>query len=92
MRECPDCASMNVFYSELRDQIICRDCGVIFEPLAPELEKKFERTHGLTLSTAPKRKRKTSKLKTNKTRKTVKKKTKKKKVKKKTVKKKKKKR
>mgnify|MGYP000014654836 CR=1 FL=1 len=32
MDECPDCASMNVVNSRMREQIICRDCGLIFEP------------------------------------------------------------
>jgi len=50
IKECPDCASMNVLYSQIRDQIICRDCGLIFEPLVPELESRLERTHGLKLS------------------------------------------
>ncbi len=27
---CPACASDNVFYSEIRDELICRDCGEIF--------------------------------------------------------------
>ena len=33
--ECPDCASQNIVHSAMRDQIICRDCGLVFEPLAP---------------------------------------------------------
>lgn len=33
--ECPDCASQNIVHGMMRDQIICRDCGLIFEPLAP---------------------------------------------------------
>jgi transcription initiation factor TFIIIB Brf1 subunit/transcription initiation factor TFIIB len=33
--ECPDCASQNIVHSTMRDQIICRDCGLVFEPLAP---------------------------------------------------------
>jgi transcription initiation factor TFIIIB Brf1 subunit/transcription initiation factor TFIIB len=33
--ECPDCASQNIVHGTMRDQIICRDCGLIFEPLAP---------------------------------------------------------
>ncbi len=45
IRECPDCASANIVHNETREQIICRDCGLIFEPLAPQLEAAFERTH-----------------------------------------------
>jgi transcription initiation factor TFIIIB Brf1 subunit/transcription initiation factor TFIIB len=60
MQECPDCASPNVVFSEVREQLICRDCGLIFEPLVTELEAKFERTHGLKLgaSKAPKKAKK----------------------------------
>ena len=61
IKECPDCASMNVLYSQIRDQIICRDCGLIFEPLVPELESRLERTHGLKL-TKPKNLGRPSKL------------------------------
>lgn len=35
VRECPDCASTNVVYSEVRDQLICHDCGLIFEEFEP---------------------------------------------------------
>lgn len=33
-KDCPYCGSDNVVYN-LRGQLICRDCGLIFEPLAP---------------------------------------------------------
>lgn len=46
IKECPDCASTNIVYG-VRDQVICRDCGLIYEPLAPALEERFEITHGL---------------------------------------------
>lgn len=49
LQECPDCASTNVVYIEARDQIVCRDCGLVFEPLVPEVEEAFEKTHGLKL-------------------------------------------
>ena len=34
IKECPDCASLNIIYSDARDQVICKDCGLIFEPFA----------------------------------------------------------
>lgn len=34
IKECPDCASLNIIYSDLRDQVICKDCALIFEPFA----------------------------------------------------------
>ncbi len=33
--ECPDCASENIVHSAMRDQIICKDCGLVFEPFTP---------------------------------------------------------
>lgn len=38
---CPDCGSTNIIHGTLREQIICRDCGLIFEPLAHGLEEKM---------------------------------------------------
>jgi hypothetical protein len=32
VKECPDCASLNIVVSARREQIICKDCGLIFEP------------------------------------------------------------
>jgi transcription initiation factor TFIIIB Brf1 subunit/transcription initiation factor TFIIB len=62
LKECPDCASPNIGRAEARDQVICRDCGLIFEPLDPETEAQFEKTHDVTLGkpakSAPKAKRK----------------------------------
>jgi len=49
VKECPDCGSDNIHYSDSRDQVICRDCGLIFEPLVPEDEETFESTHSLTM-------------------------------------------
>jgi len=73
--ECPDCASTNIVHNQRREQVICRDCGLIFEPLAPAMEEKFERSHGMI--TAP-RKKKAKKKAKKKTVKKTKKKTKKK--------------
>jgi transcription initiation factor TFIIIB Brf1 subunit/transcription initiation factor TFIIB len=36
IRECPDCASTNIVQSTERDQLICRECGLI-QPLLPEI-------------------------------------------------------
>ena len=49
LQECPDCASSNVICDDAREQLICRDCGLIFEPLAPESKKKFEKTRNISL-------------------------------------------
>ena len=45
IKECPDCASQNIVYNDERQQVICRDCGLIYEPLTPETEAKFESSH-----------------------------------------------
>ncbi len=43
LRECPACGSRNVVHSYLREQVICRECGNIFEPLIPPVQEKFDR-------------------------------------------------
>ncbi|MBN1645080.1 hypothetical protein JW851_03510 [Candidatus Woesearchaeota archaeon] len=35
INECPDCASTNIVHGMMRDQVICRDCGLIFEEPVP---------------------------------------------------------
>ena len=47
IKECPDCASPNIVRNEEREQIICRECGLIYEPLTPVEEELFEKTHNL---------------------------------------------
>ena len=47
IKECPECASTNIVYNEAKQQIICKDCGMIFEPMAEEREEKFEKAAGL---------------------------------------------
>jgi transcription initiation factor TFIIIB Brf1 subunit/transcription initiation factor TFIIB len=43
VKECPECGSRNIEYKEKTSQVICKDCGLIYEPLVPEQEKKFEK-------------------------------------------------
>ena len=38
---CPDCGADNIFYSEMRDEIICRACGGIFSHLTDEQMEKY---------------------------------------------------
>ena len=45
LRECPDCGSDNVRIDEKNNQLICKDCGLIYEPLEKDLEEKFEKSH-----------------------------------------------
>ena len=91
--ECPACASMNTVYSEIREQTICRDCGMIFEPYESTASFSSATTDTVTLSVkeAPPRKRRNTKKETTgkkKTKKAAKKTTKKKATKKKATKKK----
>jgi transcription initiation factor TFIIIB Brf1 subunit/transcription initiation factor TFIIB len=43
IKVCPECGSSNITKSRKKDQVICRECGLIFEPLTPNSEKKFEK-------------------------------------------------
>jgi len=49
IKECPDCASSNIVHNLEREQVVCRECGLIYEPLTPEEEAKFEEAHDLTM-------------------------------------------
>ncbi len=42
-KKCLDCGSANVVYDKEKEQLVCKDCGVIFEELTPEEEKKYEK-------------------------------------------------
>ena len=42
IKSCPECASDNVFYSNSRDELVCRDCGGIFSKLTPEQMAKYK--------------------------------------------------
>lgn len=70
VKACPDCASDNISYDDERDQVICRDCGLIFEPLTPDDEERFEAAHGgEAVEAAPKSKAKPKKAKPKRTKK-----------------------
>ena len=43
VKQCPECGSNNIIYKKEEDEIICKDCGMIFSELTPEQEKKFEK-------------------------------------------------
>ncbi len=47
VKECPECGSDNIFHNEKKQQVVCKTCGLIFEPLTPDAEKKFEKASGL---------------------------------------------
>lgn len=43
MNECPDCASLNIVHNLDREQLICRECGLIYEPLTTEVARATPR-------------------------------------------------
>ena len=43
IKQCPECGSSNIIYSEKKDEIICRDCGAITSKLTPKMQKKLEK-------------------------------------------------
>lgn len=45
IKNCPNCQSDNIVYNEKSEQVVCKECGEIFERLTPKDEEKFERTH-----------------------------------------------
>jgi hypothetical protein len=45
--ECPQCASQNIIHNAKSLQIICKDCGLIYDPLKPV------KNVGLVVSTTP---------------------------------------
>jgi len=47
IKECPECASINIVYNESKQQVICKDCGLIYQPLTPKEQEKFERVSGI---------------------------------------------
>ena len=47
VKECPDCVSDDIVHNVKKQQVICRNCGLIYEPLTPSEEKRFEKTHGI---------------------------------------------
>lgn len=38
-KTCPECGSDNISYKETTNQLICKDCGLIYEPLAEKAKK-----------------------------------------------------
>ncbi|MBD3248646.1 hypothetical protein GF336_01200 [Candidatus Woesearchaeota archaeon] len=47
VKECPECASTDIIHNHKNQQVICRTCGMIYEPMAEEREEKFEKAAGL---------------------------------------------
>ena len=43
VKACPECSGANLSYLNERDQVVCRDCGLVYEPLTPKEERRLER-------------------------------------------------
>ena len=41
-KDCPDCGSFNITFDPETEQLICQDCGLIFEELPSDIEKKYD--------------------------------------------------
>ncbi|HLC20174.1 MAG TPA: hypothetical protein VJK72_04600 [Candidatus Nanoarchaeia archaeon] len=44
IKECPDCASMELVYNERKQQVVCKSCSLIYEPLVPVDEAIYLRS------------------------------------------------
>jgi ribosomal protein S27E len=42
-KDCIDCGSSNINFDPETEQMICQDCGLIFEELPPDMEKQYEK-------------------------------------------------
>lgn len=47
VRECPECGSISVIYNDKKQQVICRACGMIYAPMAPQREEQFKKAAGI---------------------------------------------
>jgi len=47
VKECPECGSSNIVHNEKKLQVICKDCGMIYEPMVPDREERFEKAAGM---------------------------------------------
>lgn len=43
LKSCPQCGSDNIYYDKEKDELICRECGLIFAEVAGEKKKKRRR-------------------------------------------------
>jgi ribosomal protein S27E len=41
-KDCPDCGSANIVFDPETEQLICQDCGSIFEELPEDTAKAYE--------------------------------------------------
>lgn len=66
VKECPQCGGLDLIYREAQEQVVCKDCGMIFEPLPPQEEEEFERVAGMSETRAAPAKKTAAKKTTKK--------------------------
>lgn len=74
VHECPECGSMNTFYSKYNSALVCRDCGVVFAEVAKPVKKKVVKKKKLPRKKTVKKKAKKAARKKPKKKKVAKKK------------------
>jgi len=47
VKSCPECGNSDIMHNDLKQQVVCKSCGMIFEPMAPAREEQFERAAGM---------------------------------------------
>ncbi len=47
VKKCPECYAEqdDLIYKDQDDQVVCKKCGNIFEPLTPKEEEVYEKSH-----------------------------------------------
>lgn len=43
LKECPECGSTDITIVEEKNQLVCKSCGLVYEPMAKEREEQFEK-------------------------------------------------
>lgn len=61
VKECPECGSEDIVYNDKEQQVMCKACGMIYEPMERDEEEQFEEAAGLKEKKG--RKKKTKKKK-----------------------------
>ena len=47
VKVCPECGSDQITHNDKKQQVVCRACGMIYEPMAPMRQKQFEKAAGM---------------------------------------------
>lgn len=50
VKECPECGSDDIIYDDKKQQVLCKTCGMIYEPMAAASEEQFEKAAGIKSS------------------------------------------